>query len=399
MSRIPAAWQREIDAGTAFGQRAAAAAARIRSCHQATGQPETRPRLPRTAVNVRGRRGCTGCGKSQAIPRGFLEKAARRAVNLKNAAVDFWQDGMALASDEQQAHRLAVCSACPIQTDGWCDDAKGGCGCKLRLKIKARAAYCPAGKWYEYGDRYQPLLNPTRNLIFHVYPKIGAEWNWHWHLSNIRRVAHLFNGRICIGIGVDDNTASADEVQRLLAGVPVAEWIVRPNTKQMAETETLPHLLAAVQTDDPNTITLRGHCKGVTHSRTGIEQTWARLMWSACMHLPSVDDALASHLMAGPLKCHEPLVSKQRYRWFYAGSWYWFRNREIFQRDWSTMEPTRWYVEAWPGVLAPNEDAACLCHDFTDGSVLREAYWRAVVEPSWEAWKAARPDRMVELEH
>lgn len=235
-------------------------------------------------------------------------------------------------------------------------------------------------------------------MIFHVYPLRGAEWNWKWHLDQIVRVAPYFNGRIAIGVGTGPNLAPVADVQRHLEGVPVTDWIVRNNTRQLGETATFPDLLECVKTDDPNAITFRGHTKGVTHSRTGIEQAWARLMWATCMDLPSVEDALASHLMAGPMKCHEPLVSKQKYRWFYAGTFYWFRNREIFQRDWRTMEQTRWYVEAWPGVVCSNAESACLCHDFTDGSVLREEYWRSNVEADFELWKTARPNRRTDLE-
>ena len=351
-----------------------------------------------TLVSGQGGRSCCGSGAAPVQKKSFIEKSKERLANLASAAVDFWQDGMAVATDEQQQDRLSVCAGCPLNVNGWCDLDQGGCGCNISLKVKARAAYCPQGKWFAQHDTYQPLVNPVRNLIFHLYPKIGAEWNWHWHIENIRRVAHLFNGKICIGIATGEKLAKPDVVQQLLDGVPVSDWIVRKNTPKLGETTTFTDLLRCVETDDANTITFRGHTKGVTHRKEGIEQPWARMMWATSMDLASVDDALASHVMAGPLKCHEPLVSKQPYRWFYAGTFYWFRNREIFQRNWQHTEATRWFSEYWPGLIAKNEESACLCHDFTDGSVLSEEYWRTVVDPSFEAWKHARPDRMIELE-
>jgi hypothetical protein len=171
-----------------------------------------------------------------------------------------------------------------------------------------------------------------------------------------------------------------------------------PNSN-LAETATFPELLKAVQSEDPNEITFRGHTKGVTHRREQHQQAWARMMWATCMDLPSVEDALASHLMAGALKCHKPLTAKHEgFDWFYAGTFFWFRNREIFQRNWSHMNPNRWFVEEWPGVLCSKQEAACLCHDFTDGAVFRGKYWDDVAAPSFEQWKTARPNRDRELE-
>ena len=332
---------------------------------------------------------CASCTTAAIPQKSWKEKQVERIANLAKASVDFVRDGMQFATEEQQQSRLTICKACPVYNAGWCDQSKGGCGCNVSLKVKARAASCPAWKWHSHTDFYQPLENPTRNLIFHIYPLLGAEWNWHWHIEQIRQHQHLFNGRIVIAIVTGRKLATAEAVQKQMAGIRVDEWIVKPNSR-LAETVTMPDLLRAVKTDDPNAITFRGHCKGVTHGRERTEQPWARMMWDACMDISSVEDALASHIMAGPMKCHEPLVSTQRYKWFYAGTFFWFRNQQIFERSWERMEQTRWYPEAWPGMLCTNEESACLLHDFTDGSVIGAEYWKAVVEPDIARWRAAR---------
>lgn len=352
-----------------------------------TGQART------TSTTVRAKDvPCTTCSKPRTMSTVILD-AATRVANLAGAAVDFVQDGMATTSPEQQAHRLQVCGSCPLNNEGWCDQSKGGCGCKLSLKVIPRSSLCPQGKWFPYHDFHQPLVNPTRNLIFHIYPKVGKEWNWHWHLANIRRVAHLFNGKIVLATVTGPQLAPAAEVKRIADGIPVTDWIIKPNTR-LAETETFPEMLAAVQTDDPNTITFRGHCKGVTHRPEQHQQAWARMMWATCMDLPSVEDALASHVMAGALKCHSPISATHTgYGWFYAGTFYWFRNREIFQRNWTNVKPNRYFPEDWPGTIVKNEEAASLCHDFTGGAVFRGTYWQDKAAPQFEQWKAARPDR------
>ena len=51
---------------------------------------------------------CAGCSK----PKGIVARTVDRVVSLKNAAVDFVRDGMAIASEEQQAKRSAICASC-----------------------------------------------------------------------------------------------------------------------------------------------------------------------------------------------------------------------------------------------------------------------------------------------
>lgn len=364
---------------------------------RARSTPSSLPKI--TAASATPRRSCCGGKKTETITQ-RAKKMVDRAALLAQATMKHLADDNAITPDGALEFRTSQCESCPLRVGRECDE----CGCVLypnllnQGKIRWRSEACPLGKWHRQRDSYQPLVNPTRNMIFHIYPLRGAEWNWHWHLKLIRNVASIFNGRIAIGIATGPHLTKPEIVQKQLESVPVTDWIIRENSKRLGETTTFVDLLKCVETDDPNTVTFRGHCKGVTHRRDGIEQPWARLMWSTCMDLASVDDALASHIMAGPMKCHEPLVSSQKYRWFFAGTFFWFRNREVFQRDWSTMEQTRWYPEAWPGVICTNEESASLVHDFTDGAVISSKYWQQNVAPEFERWKAARPNRRLDLE-
>lgn len=322
-----------------------------------------------------------------------------RALKLAEATARHLADDSKPTPEDALKLRESACESCPLRDENECRS----CGCVLypnvlnNGKLRWRSEACPAGKWSRQRDTYQPLVNPTRNLIFHVYPLLGAEWNWHWHIDQIRRVAPLFNGKIVIATVTGPALASTEEVQQRFEGIPVTDWLIRPNSK-LGETVTFADQLAVVETDDPNTITFRGHTKGVTHKPNGPEQPWARLMWSTLMDLPSVDDALASHVMVGSMKCHEPLVARPNWSFFYAGTFFWFRNKEIFQRNWRQTEPHRWWPEAWPGVVCQNDEAACLCHDYTKGSVLDNPYWHAEVAADFQLWKDARPNRRLDLE-
>ena len=312
-----------------------------------------------------------------------------RIASLKNAAVDFFADGMTVATIEQQQERLAICSACPVFKDGWCDSDKGGCGCNLSLKVKARAAYCPQGKWFAHSDNYRPLVKPTRSLIFHIYPKLRAEWNWHWHIEQIRKYQSVFNGKIVIGVAVGRETATMGHVQDLFSGIRVDNWFRSDNDK-LAETNTHLSMMEAVKTDDPNAIVFRYHTKGVTKQRGTVEQPWAELLWEANMDIQSVENALASHLTCGAMRSMEPLVKAKPGAFFFAGSAYWFRAKEAFERDWTHTDKTRWWVEYLPSHLFDVKDSACLLYDLTESSVIRSDHFETHIRPEWNAWRLAR---------
>jgi hypothetical protein len=350
---------------------------------------EGRKPVARTAVAVaRTPRPSTGkscCGG------GIIQRTARKLVMLKAAAVDFVSDGMAVATEEQQAKRSAICAACPLNINGWCDDTKGGCGCNLSLKVQPRSSSCPLGKWSAYRDDYRPLVNPTRSLIFHVYPlKRRRDW-WMWHVSKINQCKHLFNGRVVIGVVVGPETDSAEDVQREFerGGIRVDEWVIKQNSK-LAETLTQVELFRAVMTDDPNAIVFRSHCKGITKQQGAVEEDWARIMWDANMDMPTVEDSLASHLVACVLRSQTPLVKKKPGGWFAAGSAYWFRAKEAFERDWAWSENNRWAIEYWPAHVFSLQESACMFHDLVPSSVLDQKYFDEHVNPEFAIWKAAR---------
>jgi hypothetical protein len=378
--KIPSLWQREIDAGTDFGKKAAAAIVAASK----KPQPVEHHRKHRQSSN----HPCTNCGGGR--KQSLAEKIMARASQLAASAVDFVRDGMHIATDEQQASRLAICEACPVFNAGWCDADRGGCGCNLSLKVKARAAYCPQGRWFAHTDNYRPLVNPTRSLIFHIYPKLGAEWNWHWHIEQIRRHQHIFNGHIVIGVGVDAGTATIEEVQRLMADIRVTKWIRADNTVRLAETHTHVPMLTEVKTDDPNAIVFRYHTKGVTKTPDAVEMRWAALLWECNMDLQSVEDALASHLTCGAMRSMTPLVTAKPGDFFFAGSAYWFRAKEAFERDWTWFEDNRWIVEYIPCHLFSRHESACLLYDLTESSVIRADHFQTFIQPEWDKWRFAR---------
>lgn len=382
ITALPASWQREIDAGSAFGLRAAKTLTVSPVARNKTGGVKTQ----RTRVRPVG--GCRGC-EQKTKPETFAAKMRRRLDSLKSAAVDFWRDGMTVATAEQQTARLAICSACPVFNGGWCDDSRGGCGCNLALKVKARSAFCPLGKWFA-GSDVRRLVPARRHLNFHTYPKRGAERIWHWHIEQIRKYRHVFSGKIVIAISHGQDTASPEEVKRLFHGIPVAAWVEVPNTRELAETATIVPMLDHLQDSGPDDVVFRYHTKGVTKVPGAVEERWAELMWLANMDLRAVDQALEHHMTCGAFRSQKPLVEKKGGNFFFAGSAYWMRTKELFERDWRTTEVNRWWVEYLPAHLFTLAESACLFHDLTESSVLRRNYFDEIVEPEWKVWELSR---------
>ena len=352
-----------------------------------TGQNVAQPARGGSVVKVAtGRKPCSTCKQKK---KSALARAVDRAINLKNAAVDFVQDGMHVATTEQQQHRSQICAECPLNNQGWCDDTKGGCGCNLALKVMPRSSHCPLGKWSAYRDEYRPLLNPARSLMFHLYPLKGKEWNWHGHIEQIRQHQDKFNGKIVIGVGIDGKTATMEQVQELFHGIRVDHWLRADNNK-LAETLTHVEMMSLLKTDDPNHLIFRAHTKGVTHQRDSVEQKWAEILWDGNMDLPSVDDALTSHGTCGVMRSQTPLVKSKPGAFFYAGSFYWMRAKQVFERDWTWKENNRWISEYVPSHLFEFAESACIFHDLVPSSVLNHGYFAEHVDVEWQAWKAAR---------
>lgn len=348
---------------------------------------------------------CGSCGKraiagpvapskdrSQPTEARSKKTLVQKISNFGSAIVSHIADGSEKTSAEDAIFRESLCRECPFNSTGECLL----CGCPLWEntftdgKISWRSESCPTGRWFRQGDIKFNASQAKKNLLFHIYPKIGGEWNWKWHIEKIRENASVFNGKICIGIATGDGLAKPDVVQNEMKDLNVGDWVIKPNSQSLCETTTFYDLLSCVSRPDGPEITFRGHTKGVTHPKDCVEQKWKELMWQTCMDMQSVTDALSSHVMAGSMKCHEPLAKKDKSNWFYAGTFFWFRSSDIFSRDWSFIEETKWWPEYWPGHVCRSEEAACLCHDFAKGSKFSYEYWNKVIVRDWEDWKHAR---------
>lgn len=62
---------------------------------------------------------------------------------------DVVKSSAALANDQHDKARLRleICKRCPVFDAGWCRRDRGGCGCKMPVKVQIPEATCPQGRW------------------------------------------------------------------------------------------------------------------------------------------------------------------------------------------------------------------------------------------------------------
>ena len=67
----------------------------------------------------------------------------RQAGTLARALWDWATSGFVMASEEEQAQRMAICRAC----DRWDGSRCRLCGCYLAAKVRMQTEHCPIAKW------------------------------------------------------------------------------------------------------------------------------------------------------------------------------------------------------------------------------------------------------------
>lgn len=228
-----------------------------------------------------------------------------------------------------------------------------------------------------------------RNLLMHIYP-LRCHQNWR------RSVAHLcarwdqFTGRRVASVALDEKTNSLDEVREAFGNREVEFRAVKNGPLQ--EVASFPGLLETVE-PDRDSITFYCHAKGATHcDPTSASHLWCDAMAEACLDYPElVDCCLSEAVVCGAFR------SKMIIGWpgpsppfHFAGTWFWFRNDVLFERDWRQVDPVLWGVEAWPGFRFAEAESRCL---FLDNAhtlhLYDQAFWAKIITPGMVNWRSA----------
>ena len=330
----------------------------------------------------------------------------QKARNLAGSTRRFLRSRGEVCSKEEYEERIQICEGCSFHRNNTCSL----CGCQFRAKAWGRQLNCPhpsGSKWPALLPRprsknkfYDPnYIAPKprkfegevkRNLMFHIWPRNSARWVWMKFIDNLKRDIQVFNNKRIVGITYGDDTAEPQEVMDLLKG-HVEEFIIHPNQKNRGEVQTFPEMLDYIMNDNPDEITFYGHAKGIKHKPDLTVHDWADLMYEANVHYhPKVEHLLQRGFgLVGPFKQSGNRGHAKKwggYGWHYSGTMFWFRNSDIWKRNWREVLNKYHGVEAWPAQQLQPEDAACLFYE-PQANMYDSDQFNNLILPAWKEWK------------
>ena len=229
---------------------------------------------------------------------------------------------------------------------------------------------------------HKPITDSTkRNLIMHVWPTSNGAWQW--NLDQLIKRRHVFTGKVVIGVAEGPNTATRAEVEEYAQQLNPTVFSV-PNNPRIREGATFQKLLQAIK--DDSSITFFCHAKGARHGESfgsdgSTLRPWTETMYRVCLDdIGKTIEQLKTSTMTGPFRRFGNFKTPGNHRWHYSGAFYWFRNADVFERNWQKMDLFFFAVESWPGLLFRPEEVACCFHD-NCGDLYRMDYWNSQILP------------------
>lgn len=277
-----------------------------------------------------------------------------------------------------------------------------GFGCVvLRSEVlRSQIFHLPAGDhWYdvrffrELPDRWQRKLDwscecqhlhstarpastiTRRNLLYHITP-FASNDIWQRNVQQLVKRIDLFNGKRVIAVATGEGLASPEDV-RAAFGHGDVEIIPHPNSRELRENATFLKLLEQVVSTDPAEATFYAHAKGVAKDVLCSGDPLGSRYWRNAMYHELLDDwdriaeLLEDYPVVGTHRRHHPDQptiypdGQSASDWHFAGTFFWFRNQDVFRSDrWREVwQPTGWGAEAWVGRMFPFERSACVAYD------------------------------------
>jgi hypothetical protein len=179
-------------------------------------------------------------------------------------------------------------------------------------------------------------------------------------VQRIKKAAPLFNGLKVIAIATNSKKHQLIDPELIIKELGEGyDFLLVPQVDNSGEVSAFVDLLdsvASYQSDEH--FTFYAHSKGVTSG----QHIWGELMWRAGVdHWPDVEKMLTDHPIVGSFRVKtESLCS-----WFYAGTFFWLRNKDLFQRDYRYLSRDEYGgVEAWPADTFTYEESGCIFYDF-----------------------------------
>jgi SAM-dependent methyltransferase len=314
---------------------------------------------------------------------------------------------------------------------------------KFQDRLNDINSACPLQRWPELLRQYAAIQK--RHLIYHVY---AAKANdvWQRNLRQLARRWGVFNGRRIIAVATDSNSMPAETVERYmtsLVGEDRLEWIVLNNDTELREATTLPALLQAIKTIEPDAL-FYAHTKGVspwgTPPKGGI--TWWRnamyhylldesekmdellrrypcvgtckIVWRGETEIPPVRFGLVNRGQ-GPSPYPSGLFHGS---WMFSGTYFWARCDALFGNwRWPFVPHDHYGVEAYLSGIFPASQAKSVYQPWPEDTYPQQSAYHPIhhkdrieddvwpprgPDPSnknliWALYSAGQWDRVLEL--
>jgi Glycosyl transferase family 2 len=239
-------------------------------------------------------------------------------------------------------------------------------------------------------------IGEIRHLLYHLYPhKKDDGAIWRRNIDDLLKRISLFNGKRIMGVATSRETDSLDTVQAAVQGHRI-ELIRVQNIKEQRETTTLLKLYERVaHFTGPEHVTLHAHGKGISSEAwaTG-SRTWSQALYELYLdYWPRVELMLQGLPIVGACKRIGSAFKMPRFtsssKWHYSGAWRWFRNSDLFARNWRTIEPFWCGSETHPSMIFTKEEAGNLAIELPpDGKCLYlQEYWDSTAGPELQKFR------------
>lgn len=292
-----------------------------------------------------------------------------------------------------------------------CGSCRGGTGTRLKLFSCALHTKCtidralPSVSCCASCPDRQPVFK--KHLLYHIYPRIshGKRCDWRWNVGKLLERISLFDGKRIVAIVTDATTDPADHVQDAL-GDAGCEFVVMPNNGSLREVLTHEPLFSRLaDCIAPEDVTLWAHAKGVSNhtwpDQGATIQLWTETLYETMLdHWPLVANLLTRHPIAGSFLRRGKFWSQSASTWHYSGSWCWYRNRDLFARDWRKIDRFDHGAEPYPSLHFTEQEAGVIFANLATRSgdwPYKAEAWRTHLLPELEKWRVEHARHRLEV--
>lgn len=245
------------------------------------------------------------------------------------------------------------------------------------------------GREMQFCKRYRAVddlasIKSVRHLLYYVYP-VHGNGVWQRNLDELFKREELFDGTRTVAIArgpavphhprpeatrPPHSVDPPDAVRAYLQDF-ASEVIIIDNNPDRGETEAfMPLWTAAARHGGYGDRTFYGHAKGVTRTvdPSISVHPWTALLYAANLdYWPLVQKSLEQSPITGALRYAgvwpPGSTSPRSAKFHYSGAFFWFRNRDVFSRDWKRINKTYGGVERWPGLCFNRNESGCVFGD------------------------------------